>query len=158
MDAGEIGAGLTVTALYEIVPVSAVKGGQSGVTGVPAVDELKYRETEAESRKDTTRLSARWSELLTLKVRYKEPAGTVRRITFSRVRASRPPAASRRPGGAFPANARLRLVFQKQHFVNDGDFVRELDFHERAAHGLADVRGVHCFAAQNHTQTDDGGK
>ena len=70
-DAGEIGAGHTVTALYEIVPAGKT------VEVAPAVDELKYqtrsRPTEAASS----------GELLTLKLRYKQPAGdTSSLLTF----------------------------------------------------------------------------
>jgi Ca-activated chloride channel family protein len=60
-DAGEIGAGHTVTALYEIVPA-----GQS--VDVAAVDELKYQRVA--SLTEEARVS---DELLTLKLRYKEP-------------------------------------------------------------------------------------
>jgi Ca-activated chloride channel family protein len=62
-DGGDIGAGLTVTALYEVVPV-----------GVPvvlsSVDPLRYAaaSTSAASGSD---------ELLTLKIRYKQPEGDV---------------------------------------------------------------------------------
>ncbi|HWW77426.1 MAG TPA: VWA domain-containing protein [Pyrinomonadaceae bacterium] len=63
-DAGEIGAGHTVTALYEIVPA-----GQRVEN--PGVDELKYREPEQ------TRQEVGANELLTVKLRYKEPDGDV---------------------------------------------------------------------------------
>lgn len=67
-DAGEIGAGHTVTALYEIIPV-----GQP-VNDVPAVDGLKYQSV---IRSDTG------DELLTVKLRYKEPTGdTSRKLEF----------------------------------------------------------------------------
>ena len=61
-DAGEIGAGHTVTALYEIVPAG-------GTLGVPGVDPLKYQEAPKPRRE------ANRSELLTLKLRYKQPDG-----------------------------------------------------------------------------------
>jgi Ca-activated chloride channel homolog len=61
-DAGEVGAGHTVTALYELVPAAGASGGAP-------VDPLRYvapgRLTEA----------ARGGELLHLKLRYKEPEG-----------------------------------------------------------------------------------
>lgn len=63
-DAGEIGAGHTVTALYEIVPA-----GQP----IPAegnVDTLKYQTPAA-----TTPAATESNELLTLKLRYKAPDG-----------------------------------------------------------------------------------
>ena len=58
-DAGEIGAGHTVTALYEIVPVGAG-------SGVPSVDPLKYQTSKTVSGKTN-------DELLTIKLRYKNP-------------------------------------------------------------------------------------
>ncbi|MEX0937610.1 MAG: VWA domain-containing protein [Pirellulales bacterium] len=63
-DAGEIGAGHTVTALYEIVPA-----GQPVETA--SVDPLKYQ-TPA-SLTD----AAETGELMTLKLRYKQPDGDV---------------------------------------------------------------------------------
>ena len=62
-DAGEIGAGHTVTALYEIVPV-----GQEA--GVGSVDALRYQ------RRTETTEQATTGELLTLKLRYKDPETT----------------------------------------------------------------------------------
>jgi len=66
VDAGEIGAGHTVTALYEVVPVG-VAMPEAGT-----VDALKYQRTDESARKTAASASG---ELLTLKVRYKEPAG-----------------------------------------------------------------------------------
>jgi len=65
VDAGEIGAGHTVTAFYEIIPV-----GQP-FPDVPAVDALKYQEKKEEVATSAT------GEILTLKLRYKEPTGDV---------------------------------------------------------------------------------
>lgn len=59
-DAGEIGVGHHVTALYEIIP----RGG----VNVPAVDDLKYQRPTQYNRSGN-------SELLTVKLRYK-PAGS----------------------------------------------------------------------------------
>ncbi len=58
-DAGEIGAGHSVTALYEIIPVGQ-KIENDGV------DELRYAKTELTETKFN-------DELLTIKLRYKEP-------------------------------------------------------------------------------------
>ncbi|MCL2097489.1 MAG: von Willebrand factor type A domain-containing protein [Bacteroidales bacterium] len=60
-DAGEMGAGHTVTALYEVAPI-----GVQGSFG--SVDDLKYQKTEAP--KTILNFSP---ELLTVKVRYKNP-------------------------------------------------------------------------------------
>jgi Ca-activated chloride channel family protein len=60
-DAGELGAGHTVTALYEIIPVG-VKS-----TFIKDVDSLKYQSNKAEMLEN--------DELLTVKFRYKKPDG-----------------------------------------------------------------------------------
>lgn len=57
-DAGEIGVGHTVTALYELIPV----GGQD----VPSVDPLKYQQTDTKPAQ-----AALANELMTVKLRYK---------------------------------------------------------------------------------------
>ncbi|HUQ30820.1 MAG TPA: VWA domain-containing protein [Pyrinomonadaceae bacterium] len=59
-DAGEIGAGHTVTALYEVVPI-----GQKYEN--PGIDPLKYQEPVKPSE------MANSNELMTVKLRYKEP-------------------------------------------------------------------------------------
>ena len=60
-DAGEMGAGHTVTALYEIIPTGS---GENA----PSVDPLKYQNSEPVSGKVS-------KELLTVKLRYKAPDG-----------------------------------------------------------------------------------
>jgi Ca-activated chloride channel family protein len=70
-DAGDIGAGHSVTGLYEIEPAS-LGGDRAGV------DPLKYQPSTRSARPRTAA-----SELLTLKVRFKEPTGdTSRLLTF----------------------------------------------------------------------------
>jgi Ca-activated chloride channel family protein len=61
-DAGEIGAGHTVTALYEIVPPGVA-------LTVPGVDPLKYQEAARPGA------GANTGELFTVKLRYKQPDG-----------------------------------------------------------------------------------
>ncbi|MFZ5833570.1 MAG: vWA domain-containing protein [Planctomycetota bacterium] len=68
-DAGEIGAGHTVTALYEIVPAGKT-------VDVPSVDPLRYQ-TPARANDDDDVLS---NEMLTLKLRYKAPDGDTSRL------------------------------------------------------------------------------
>jgi Ca-activated chloride channel family protein len=62
-DAGELGAGHTVTALYEIIPA----GSDSEV--LRPVDALKYQEQTAVASGEKN------GELMTLKLRYKQPDG-----------------------------------------------------------------------------------
>jgi Ca-activated chloride channel family protein len=61
-DAGDMGAGHTVTALYEIIPASAENDPD-----LPEATRLRYQKMRAESP------SAKSRELLTVKLRYKEP-------------------------------------------------------------------------------------
>ncbi|MCL4144443.1 UNVERIFIED_CONTAM: hypothetical protein GTU68_009512, partial [Idotea baltica] len=61
-DAGELGAGHTVTALYEIIPVG-VK------SNFKPLDELKYQKTEPR------KVSGNTTDLMTVKLRYKKPDG-----------------------------------------------------------------------------------
>lgn len=62
-DAGELGSGHTVTALYEVVPVGATID-----SGLVDVDPLKYQTPKT----PTQGLS---DEIMTVKLRYKEPQG-----------------------------------------------------------------------------------
>lgn len=62
-DAGELGAGHTVTALYEIVPVGAAR---------PLIDGLKYQPAPAAPASMQQFLT---NDVLTVKLRYKEPQG-----------------------------------------------------------------------------------
>ena len=74
-DAGELGAGHTVTALYEIVPVGASFAGTGG-----DLDSLKYQTVSASARGGPKR---RW---LTVQLRYKEPDGVTSRLLTHPVR------------------------------------------------------------------------
>lgn len=67
-DAGELGSGHTVTALYEIIP--------AGVNSpfLASVDDLKYQQTTV---KENPSASKEWC---TIKLRYKQPAGTESRL------------------------------------------------------------------------------
>lgn len=57
-DAGELGAGHSVTALYELIPADSPEP-------IPGVDPLQYQQTDIVPSED----------LLTLKLRYKQPEG-----------------------------------------------------------------------------------
>lgn len=66
IDAGEIGSGHTVTALYEIIPAEAEKGSER--------DGLKYQTDQ------TTAETTGSSELLTVSLRYKAPNGDTSKL------------------------------------------------------------------------------
>jgi Ca-activated chloride channel family protein len=61
-DAGDLGAGHNVTALYEIVPVGVP-------IDLPRVDELKYQKTQTKEGDFAS------TDALTVKLRYKDPDG-----------------------------------------------------------------------------------
>jgi Ca-activated chloride channel family protein len=61
-DAGELGAGHTVTVLYEIIPAGSTEP-------IPGIDALKYQKTKLTD-------AANASEMMTVKLRYKKPTGT----------------------------------------------------------------------------------
>ncbi len=63
-DAGDLGSGHTVTAIYEIIPVGVESDGF-----IQPVDDLKYQKTETPKKVQQS------NELLTLKLRYKSPEG-----------------------------------------------------------------------------------
>ncbi len=66
-DAGELGAGHSVTALYEIVP-------QGKEISLPEVDKLKYQETNVKAN------SYHSKEIMTVKFRYKAPNSDVSKL------------------------------------------------------------------------------
>ena len=68
-DSGDLGAGHTVTALYEIIPT-----GVDTRTPIRGLDELRYQRT---GEPDSLRES---SELLFVKLRYKDPSGSRSRL------------------------------------------------------------------------------
>jgi Ca-activated chloride channel homolog len=67
VDAGEIGAGHTVTALYEVVPVGV---NANPAASVPPVDPLKYSANDQIEEPSTAS-----GEMLTVKLRHKKPDG-----------------------------------------------------------------------------------
>jgi Ca-activated chloride channel family protein len=105
-DAGEIGAGHSVTALYEIVP--------AGVPlDAPGVDPLKYqgvRETRA----------AESGELVTVKVRFKDPNGDASHL-LSHVLTNRPAAMTANLGFA-SAVAEFGMLLRESPFRGTASF------------------------------------
>jgi Ca-activated chloride channel family protein len=66
-DAGEMGAGHTVTALYELIPAGADEE-------IGSIDPLKYQKNSTSVKPDPN------AELLTVKLRYKEPDGLTSKL------------------------------------------------------------------------------
>jgi Ca-activated chloride channel homolog len=74
-DAGDIGAGHAVTALYEIIPAGQPVPGAK-------VDALKYQKTAIAPAGDA-------NELMTVKIRYKEPDGKTSKLLSQPVKAAK---------------------------------------------------------------------
>jgi Ca-activated chloride channel family protein len=100
-DAGEIGAGHTVTALYEIVPP-----GEPIEFG--SVDPLKYQDRTQPSS------AAKSGELMTVKLRYKQPDGDVSKLIS---RAVQDRAGAMTPNVGFAAAvAEFGMLLRKSEF------------------------------------------
>ncbi|MEO8483644.1 MAG: von Willebrand factor type A domain-containing protein [Acidobacteriota bacterium] len=76
-DGGELGAGHTVTVLYEVVPVGAALDDESPTR--PRVDPLNYQPPSEPSASRPARGAAS-PEWLTVKVRYQQPEGDQSRL------------------------------------------------------------------------------
>ena len=72
-DAGELGVGHTVTALYELVPAGSKER-------ISKVDDLKYQKVEAKPSGSFS------GELMTVKLRYKDPDGQTSQLISKPVR------------------------------------------------------------------------
>jgi Ca-activated chloride channel family protein len=106
-DAGEIGAGHSVTALYEIIPVGVAVEG-------PTVDPLRYQRALEPARGTGT------SELATVKVRYKAPDGDTSRL-LTTVLANRPQAMTANIGFA-SAVAEFGLLLRESDHRGQASF------------------------------------
>jgi secreted protein with Ig-like and vWFA domain len=73
-DAGEIGAGHSVVALYEVVPANLPPGAEPR----PAVDNLKYQAPAVPSAQLAE--AAKSGEMMTVKLRYKEPESDLSKL------------------------------------------------------------------------------
>jgi Ca-activated chloride channel family protein len=107
-DAGEIGAGHTVTALYEIVPVGVE------TSDVPSVDPLKYQTNPQPAATATSR------ELATLKLRYKAPDGDVSKLMSIVIRNETRPLSANL--GFASAVAEFGMVLRQSKHAGSGSF------------------------------------
>jgi Ca-activated chloride channel family protein len=87
-DAGEMGAGDTVTALYEIIPVGLAEPDDPILLDDrPDVDPLRYQSQPAVVRRPPVAKAPASGEWLTVKARYKLPDGADSRLITQPVRA-----------------------------------------------------------------------
>ena len=110
-DAGEMGSGHTVTALYEIIPA----GVESAY--LAKVDELKYQKT-------TEFTSASQSdELVTIKLRYKQPDSETSRLFEVPVRDTHTPFARTSDNFRFAVSvAEWGLLLRKSEFKGEATY------------------------------------
>jgi len=121
-DAGELGAGHTVTALYEIIPADSEEA-------IGDVDALKYQTAQVINS----------LELMTVKLRYKEPDGDVSKLLTRAVTADK---ITGQPSGDFAfaaAVAEFSLLLRHSQYKGNASYARVLDG-ARAAKG-ADKNG-----------------
>jgi Ca-activated chloride channel family protein len=115
-DAGEIGAGHNVTAIYEVVPAG-------GKATPKKIDDLKYQSGGSLSS------AAGSGELLTVKVRYKEPEGAASKLlSFPVTDSDTPIAESSRDFRFSAAVAGFGMLLKGSEHKGDATFkmVREL--------------------------------
>ncbi|MEM8558185.1 MAG: von Willebrand factor type A domain-containing protein [Bacteroidota bacterium] len=87
-DSGDLGAGHSVTALYEVIPVGA---DSPTLAGLPTVDPLRYQaNTTPEPDFEPSNAD---DELLFVKLRYKQPDGDTSRLLTHAVRPANTPMA-----------------------------------------------------------------
>lgn len=128
-DAGDMGAGHTVTALYEIVPLTAPMPRGS------AVDPLKYQET-----RPVRNTGSAEHEAFTVKMRYKAPDGNKSRL-LEKVQSTRATAITQSPED-------LRLAAAAAQF---GMLLRNSEFS-----GSANYDGIIALAAGAKGQDHEG--
>lgn len=120
-DAGEIGAGHTVTALYEIVPAGS--GGAAG-----AVDPLKYQNATL------TENSIASDDLCTIKLRYKQPDWVTSRLLEREIDNATRQFADSSVDHRFAASvAAFGMLLRRSPYSGDADWSQVTGIARRAA-------------------------
>ncbi len=108
-DAGELGAGHTVTALYEIVPHSAH-------TPVAGIDQLRYQQI-------TPSNISTGAELMTIKFRYKEPDGNESKLLTEVVKMNEKTLSETSDNYRFAASvAAFGMLLRGSRYSGDADY------------------------------------
>ena len=122
-DAGEIGAGHTITALYEIIPSVASEDAQSAPAddseGAADFPTLRYQELASAKLTE----AAGGDELLVLAVRYKEPTGLVsRRLAYTLAAAETPFAQASEDFRFAAAAASFAMLLRRSEYAGSATF------------------------------------
>lgn len=112
-DAGEIGAGHTVTALYEIIP----QGAEDAKEWIKKVDKLKYQ------KKQLTREANINDEWLTLKLRYKRTDGDKSQLMEYAIKGTVDPFNKASDDFRFAASvAAFGMTLSKSDYIKEMDY------------------------------------
>jgi len=121
-DAGEIGAGHTVTALYEVIPT-----GIASDVKLPDVDPLKFQ------KPNSSATATKSEDLMHLKLRYKQPNGsTSKLISKPIVDASRLVDAASENLQFSAAVAMFGMILRDSDYKGETTFAKILDLAEQA--------------------------
>jgi Ca-activated chloride channel homolog len=108
-DAGELGAGHTVTAIYEIIPA-----GSDEV--LASIDPLKYQSPVAPNRSST-------NEIMTIKFRYKEPTESVSKLITEVLKDEKIPFSKASENCKFSsAVAEFGMILRDSKFKGEADY------------------------------------
>lgn len=108
-DAGELGSGHTVTAIYEIIPAGSDEL-------IASIDKLKYQETKPFSATES-------NEVMTIKFRYKEPKESTSKLISHIVLDKKTPFSAASENCKFAcAVAEFGLLLRDSKFKGDSDF------------------------------------
>jgi Ca-activated chloride channel family protein len=120
-DAGEMGSGHTVTALYEVIPFG-VKDGFANV------DNLKYQdEPKAKMKTDLT------NEIMTVKIRYKTPEGNISKLITQAVKDENKSIENTSANFRFSASvAEFGLLLRNSQFKQNSDYKNVIALAENA--------------------------
>lgn len=121
-DAGELGSGHTVTALYEVIPIG-VKD-----TFLTKVDDLKYQKNKTDPGKSSNN-----GEILTVKFRYKAPDGDVSKLIEHPVMDEQVNIAKTSNNFRFAAAvAELGMLLRNSEFKSNASFVNVIRMAKKA--------------------------
>ena len=119
-DAGELGSGHTVTALYEIIPV----GVESEFF---KIDDLKYQTTKIEPS------AVKSKELMTIKLRYKQPDGDVSKLIVHPLVDSNVPLAKTSENFRWSASvAAFGMLLRESEYVKDFSYDQVVQMAQKA--------------------------
>lgn len=118
-DAGEIGSGHTITALYEVVPT-----GVTSNVELPDIDPLKFQKPTASSSS---------SDLMNLKLRYKQPTGSKSKLISTAIADQTRSIQAATDNLKFSAAvAMYGMVLRDSEYKGDSTFNQVLDLAEQA--------------------------